>query len=60
MLFMLFSTLFGQQSSIRGKVTDGSNNSPLIGANVILEGTNLGAATDDKGQYEIKNLKAGD
>ena len=56
---MLFSTLFGQQSSIKGKVTDGSNNSPLIGANVILEGTNLGAATDDKGQYEIKNLKAG-
>ena len=49
-----------QSGSVSGKVTDASNNSPLIGANVILEGTSLGAATDGEGRYEIKGLAAGE
>ena len=41
------------------QVTDSTNESPLIGANVILEGTSLGAATDGEGIYEIKDQMLG-
>ena len=58
-LFILFSSLYGENGLLTGNVTDDTNNSPLIGANVILEGTSLGAATDDKGKYEIKNIPTG-
>ncbi len=58
-LFILFSSLYGGNGFLTGKVTDDTNNSPLIGANVILEGTSLGAATDDKGKYEIKSIPTG-
>ena len=40
---MIFSFLFGQKGSITGKVTDSTNDSPLIGANVIIDGTDQGA-----------------
>ena len=39
--------------TIKGKVTGASDDAPLIGANVYLEGTTMGAATDDEGMYEI-------
>ena len=58
-IFIFCSTLFGQKGSISGKVTDASNSSPLIGANVMIEGTNAGAATDDKGEYLIDGLDTG-
>ena len=32
------STLFAQKGEISGKVTDSTNDSPLIGANVVIEG----------------------
>ena len=59
-IFLIFSNLLAQGGTVSGKVTDATNNSPLIGANVILEGTSLGAATDDEGRYEIKGLAAGE
>ncbi len=40
--------------TIKGKVTGASDDAPLIGANVYLEGTTMGAATDDEGMYEIE------
>ncbi|MDP6586178.1 MAG: TonB-dependent receptor, partial [Anaerolineales bacterium] len=45
------------QSSIGGVVSDESNN-PIVGANVIVEGTNLGSAADADGYYSI-DLGAG-
>ena len=59
-LFILCTTLIAQGGAVSGKVTDSTNGSPLIGANVIFEGTNLGAATDGEGKYEIKGLDAGE
>ena len=53
------STLFAQKGEISGKVTDSTNDSPLIGANVVIEGTNQGAATDAEGRYVIKQLDPG-
>ena len=45
------------QSSIGGVVSDESNN-PIVGANVIVEGTDLGSAADADGYYSI-DLGAG-
>ena len=59
-IFLILSNLLAQGGTISGRVTDSTNESPLIGANVILEGTSLGAATDGEGIYEIKGLDAGE
>jgi len=36
---------------IAGRITDGRTKEPLLGANVIVTGTNLGAVTDLSGDY---------
>ena len=43
---------------LKGKVTD-NNGEPLVGANVLIMGTNLGAATDVDGYYNIINVRTG-
>ncbi|WP_337873441.1 carboxypeptidase-like regulatory domain-containing protein, partial [Ignavibacterium sp.] len=43
---------------ITGTVVDAITRQPLIGANIILIGTNFGAATDINGRYIIKNISA--
>jgi hypothetical protein len=40
-------------SKIKGRVFDKSTGEPLPGANVIVEGTGLGSATDFDGQYFV-------
>ena len=59
LIFLSFSGLKAQTGSISGKVTDKSNNDPLIGANVLVIGTSTGASTDIDGHYEIKSLQPG-
>jgi hypothetical protein len=58
--FVLFipSLILGQ-GIVRGKVTDLQSGEPLIGANVLIEGTQTGAATDVNGEYILRNLNAG-
>lgn len=43
---------------ITGSVRDAITKQPLIGANIVLVGTNFGAATDINGKYSIKNIPA--
>ena len=40
------------QSSVSGTVTD-ANGNPLPGANVVVDGTSIGAATGSNGEYRI-------
>ena len=47
------------QSTISGTVTDRSGN-PLIGANVLVEGTAIGAATDIDGLFSINYNPGGE
>ena len=47
------------QTSISGDVKDADSDRPLIGANVIVKGTTMGAATDVKGAFFIPNVPAG-
>ena len=44
---------------IRGKVTDAGTGEPLVGANVVVVGTQMGAATNVSGEYVILNVPAG-
>jgi TonB-linked SusC/RagA family outer membrane protein len=46
------------QGEIRGTVKDRADD-PLIGANVIIEGTNRGAATNSEGAYVVRDLPPG-
>lgn len=51
-------TVFAQKN-LKGKVVDSLTAEPLIGANVVVMGTSLGAATDLYGEFKIQNLPAG-
>ena len=42
-----------------GKIIDADTKEPLIGANIIILNTNLGAATDIEGNYFILNITPG-
>lgn len=61
LLVSIFSSVFlsAQQGSILGTVVD-EKGDPLIGANVYLEGTILGSATDADGTFVILNVPPGD
>ena len=45
---------------ITGQVTEANTNNFLPGANIILEGKNIGAATDKGGRFRITNVPPGD
>lgn len=55
---MLFSSAFSQ-GIIRGKITNPVNNQPVGFANVLILGTELGAISDENGNYEIQNIPPG-
>ena len=58
LIFILFVTVgFAQNTGkIAGKVTDEKTAEVLIGVNILIEGTGLGAATDMNGEYIIVNV----
>lgn len=39
---------------ISGRVVDGTDNSPLPGASILIKGTNIGVVTDLNGNYSVK------
>jgi len=58
-LTLLMSFALSQTTGkIRGTVTS-ADGEPLVGANVIVNGTTKGAATDGEGKYTILNVEAG-
>ena len=58
-IIFLFPSLQAQTTGkISGQVTD-SNGEALIGVNIVVEGTSLGASTDLDGFYVILNIRAG-
>ena len=58
-IFTSISIFAGETGKISGYVTDKSTGEPLIGANVIVEGTYFGGATDLDGYYFIINVPPG-
>ena len=56
---LVMSFAFSQTTGkIRGTVTS-AEGQPLAGANVVVDGTNKGTATDGEGRYTILNVEAG-
>jgi len=47
------------QNIFQALIKDEENRQPLVGANVILEGTSLGATADQNGFVEIRNIPDG-
>jgi TonB-linked SusC/RagA family outer membrane protein len=48
-----------QGGAIEGTVTDASTGEPLPGVNVVIEGTQQGAATGAQGEYTISDIDPG-
>ncbi len=49
----------GISGKIIGQVSDKRTGEPLIGANIIVQGTNIGAASDIQGYFSILNVPPG-
>jgi len=58
-LVLLPVMIFAQTSGKLSGVVRSADGTPLAGANVVLEGTTMGAATDANGQYYILNVPVG-
>jgi len=58
-LFLLTINSFGQNGLIKGVVKDKSTGEFIIGANVVIEGTTQGGATNLNGEFSITNVKPG-
>ncbi len=64
-IFFLATWLFSsaafarQQGAVTGAVVDAETHDPVVAANVVVEGTRLGAATDAEGRFHIPRVPAG-
>ncbi len=61
LLLVLFAAgpAFSQSGFISGQITDTEDGEPLIGANVLIDGTNIGASTNIDGNFRILNVRPG-
>ena len=56
---LVSSGSFMNAEALTGKVTGSETGQPLVGANVIVEGSNKGGATDVNGYFKISGLQRG-
>ncbi len=59
-LLFAFALMAGTTGKLVGFVRDADTGEPLIGANVVIQGTYLGAATDVDGYFYIINVPVGE
>ena len=58
LILSVTSILFAQMT-VSGTVTDASTGNTLAGANVVVDGTDMGAAADANGGYTLSNVPNG-
>ncbi len=58
LLLVFFSSLLFAQKTVHGTVTSSKDNLPIVGASVLVRGTNIGVATGNNGTFTI-NVPAG-
>ncbi len=56
LLFFSIATLAAQEKSTNGTITD-NNNEPLVGVNIVIEGTQKGVQTDIDGNFTLHTTK---
>lgn len=60
LLILLFAiNIYSQTGKLTGYVKDAATKEALLGVNVVVEGTKLGAATNAEGYYVILNVPPG-
>ena len=58
-LSLLLEFLIGSTGSLSGHIRDASTHQPLIGVNVIVKGTSMGAATNQFGNFILDDVHVG-
>ena len=58
-VILLLPALALAQNSVSGTVTDKDSGQPLVGVNVVVEGTAMGSATGADGSYTISDVSDG-
>ena len=53
MTLFLSCHVMAQQTTVTGTITDGTDGSPLIGANVLVKGTGTGSIADVNGKFSV-------
>ena len=59
LLVFIGSAFSDNRGNIKGEVRDTETHQPLVGANIIVIGTGLGAACDTEGRFVIANVPVG-
>ncbi|MFM5961784.1 MAG: carboxypeptidase-like regulatory domain-containing protein, partial [Dolichospermum sp.] len=59
LFFAVNISAWAQLGSISGTLVDVKTKEPIIGANVVIQGTAVGSATDVEGNYLINSVKPG-
>ncbi|MEX0720800.1 MAG: TonB-dependent receptor [Balneolaceae bacterium] len=49
-----------QTGTLAGKITDSVTGEPLVGANIMIENTSTGTATNIDGEYRLRNVEEGE
>ena len=58
-LTLLLPAFVVAQNSVSGTVTDKDSGQPLVGVNIVVEGTAMGAATGADGSYSVSDVPDG-
>ena len=60
-IFLISAThaFAGVTGKLAGRIVDSQTGEPLVGVNVLLKDTPIGAATDNRGYYTILNVRGG-
>ncbi|QXD15618.1 TonB-dependent receptor [Rhodocaloribacter litoris] len=60
LLWLLAPAVAFGQGKIAGRVTDAATGEPLVGVNVLIDGTTQGTVTDADGNYILLNVRPGE
>ena len=60
LILVAFATITNAQNDFKAKVLDSESNEDLIGATLLLKGTNNGVNTDVNGLATLNNIPNGD
>ena len=55
----LFASPLAAQGTVSGRVTDAATGAPIVNAQVMVVGTNVGAAVDSDGRFRLTNVPPG-
>lgn len=53
LLFGTTATLYAQQSTVSGTVTDAQSSETMPGVNILVKGTSIGTSTNAEGRYKL-------